>query len=59
MADLMAPAWLAFARSGDPGTPDLPAWPAYDATRRATMIFDLACHTENDPMAEVRKLLDA
>ena len=57
MADYMAPAWLAFARNGDPGTPDLPAWPAYDRAARATMIFDLACRVETDPMSEVRRLL--
>ena len=58
MADLMAPAWLAFARTGDPGTTELPPWPAYDAARRATMIFNLDCKVEDDPMADVRRLLD-
>jgi para-nitrobenzyl esterase len=33
----MQRAWLAFAKSGDPGHEDLPEWPAYDATRRATL----------------------
>ncbi|HEY1449241.1 MAG TPA: carboxylesterase/lipase family protein [Caulobacteraceae bacterium] len=58
MADHMAPAWLAFASRGDPGTPDLPAWPAYDRASRATMIFDLDCRVEADPMSEVRRLLE-
>ena len=36
MADQMAPAWLAFARSGNPATAALPTWPAYDlASSRA------------------------
>ncbi len=59
MADLMAPAWLAFARTGDPNTPALPAWPAYDANDRATMIFDLECKVALDPMAAARKVLQA
>jgi para-nitrobenzyl esterase len=57
MAELMAPAWLAFARSGDPSTSALPAWPAYDAESRATMVFDLEARVENDPLSEIRKLL--
>jgi para-nitrobenzyl esterase len=58
MAELMAPAWLAFARSGDPATPALPAWPAYDAERRATMVFDLEPRLEDDPLSEIRVLLN-
>jgi para-nitrobenzyl esterase len=57
MADLMAPAWLAFARSGHPGVPALPTWPAYDEARRATMIFDLTPRLEHDPLSEVRRAL--
>jgi para-nitrobenzyl esterase len=59
MAELMAPAWLAFARSGDPSTPELPAWPAYETERRATMVFDLEPRLENDPMSEIRTLLSS
>ena len=59
MADHMAPSWLAFARTGDPGTPGLPAWPAYDRASRATMVFDLACRVEADPMSDVRRLLES
>ncbi len=54
LAEAMAPAWLAFARTGDPNTPALPTWPAYDRERRATMIFDLQSHVENDPWPGVR-----
>ncbi|MGH7024554.1 MAG: carboxylesterase/lipase family protein [Caulobacteraceae bacterium] len=57
MAELMAPAWLAFARTGDPSTPDLPAWPPYEAGRRATMVFNLEPHVENDPLSVIRVLL--
>jgi len=53
----MSSAWIAFARSGNPSTDALPEWPAYDAQRRATMVFDAASRVENDPKGEVRRLL--
>jgi para-nitrobenzyl esterase len=53
LARQMSAAWLAFARTGDPG------WPAYDAKARATMIFDLESKVQSDPLPEVRKLLQA
>jgi para-nitrobenzyl esterase len=58
MADLMAPAWLAFARTGNPNTPELPDWPAYEASKRATMVFNLEPRVERDPMAEVRRVME-
>ena len=57
MAEQMAPAWLAFARTGDPASPALPHWPAYEAATRATMIFDLESRVESDPLAEVRRIM--
>ena len=39
--------------------PALPDWPAYDAQRRATMIFNLESTVVEDPMAEVRRVLQA
>jgi para-nitrobenzyl esterase len=59
MADRMSAAWLAFARSGDPSTPALPAWPPYEAGRRSTMIFDLKSRVENDPNPALRQALTA
>ncbi len=56
LAAKMSEAWIAFARSGKPGTPNLPAWPAYDARTRATMVFDNSCTVVNDPGAEERHL---
>ena len=53
VADQMSAAWLAFARTGDPG------WPAYDTKTRATMLFDLESRVVNDPLPEVRKVLEA
>ena len=57
MADQMCPAWIAFARSGAPQTKTLPAWPAYDATRRATMLFNLQSQVADDPRGDERALL--
>jgi para-nitrobenzyl esterase len=53
----MSSAWVAFARTGDPNIDSLPKWPAYDARRRATMVFDSPPRVENDPKGEVRRLL--
>jgi para-nitrobenzyl esterase len=47
----MSAAWLAFARTGDPG------WKAYDAKSRATMIFDLESKVVEDPLSDVRRVL--
>jgi para-nitrobenzyl esterase len=56
MADLMSDAWIAFARTGDPQTPALPAWRPYDSKTRATMIFNSKPKVENDPEAADRLL---
>jgi para-nitrobenzyl esterase len=57
MADQMCPAWIAFARTGAPQIKTLPAWPAYDATRRATMLFNLQSQVADDPRGDERALL--
>jgi para-nitrobenzyl esterase len=57
LSERMQRAWIAFARNGDPNCPELPDWPAYERQRRATMIFNTVCRVDNDPLAEVRKLL--
>lgn len=46
----MMDAWLAFARTGDPG------WPAYEVARRTTQLFGPSCGVEDDPHAEERRL---
>jgi para-nitrobenzyl esterase len=53
-----AGAWAALARAGSPNHKGLPPWPAYTPDRRATMIFDTPCRVENDPVAEVRKIVE-
>ncbi|HYE44385.1 MAG TPA: carboxylesterase family protein [Caulobacter sp.] len=57
MAKQMSAAWLAFARKGDPNTPVLPRWPAYDAAKRSTMVFNLKSRVVDDPYAATRKVV--
>lgn len=52
----MSEAWIAFARSGDPNHGQLPHWPPYDTTRRATMIFDRKTQVADDPDGSERLL---
>ncbi len=49
LASKVSAAWVAFARTGDPNTPALPAWPAYSADKRPTMLFDNQSRVEMDP----------
>jgi para-nitrobenzyl esterase len=57
MAKQLSSAWVAFARTGNPDTPSIPHWPAYDSNTRATMMFDLKSKVVNDPYGDVRKTL--
>ncbi len=57
LADRMAKAWAAFARSGDPNHPGLPKWGTFDTKQRATMVFDNECRVVNDPHGEEQRLL--
>jgi len=43
------------AKTGNPNCAEIPEWPAYDAARRATMIFDTEVRVESDPRSEIRK----
>lgn len=52
----MSDAWIAFARSGNPNHAELPGWPAYTTSDRATMLFNNDCAVANDPGAAQRKL---
>jgi para-nitrobenzyl esterase len=54
LADAVSDAWLAFARTGNPNTPKLPQWPAFNGQDRATMVFDNASAVVNDPIREER-----
>jgi para-nitrobenzyl esterase len=51
-------AWLRFARDGEPGHERLPAWPAYEPGRRATMILGRECALDDAPLEAERLLLE-
>jgi para-nitrobenzyl esterase len=54
MAERLASAWVAFARTGNPNNPQIPEWPAYEAAAKPTMVFDTETRVENDPLARLR-----
>jgi len=55
MCARLASAWIALAKTGKPDNEHIPHWPAYDATTRATMIFDANTRVVNDPRSAIRK----
>ena len=57
LADKVSDAWIAFARRGDPNTPKLPRWPAFDPAKRPTMVFNNQSRVENDPIREQRLVM--
>jgi|KBSMisStandDraft_5_1062788.scaffolds.fasta_scaffold119781_2 para-nitrobenzyl esterase len=59
LAGKMSEAWVSFARTGNPNHPDLASWPAFDTSRRSTMVFDTECRAVSDPYGEERRVLDA
>jgi para-nitrobenzyl esterase len=54
----MQDAWLAFARTADPGCPGLGNWPVY-GDRRETMILEEKCGVEEAPLEEERLIWDS
>jgi para-nitrobenzyl esterase len=58
MADQISPAWIAFARSGNPNNPAIPHWPAYSVAERATMVFDIESKAGKDFRGDERKLME-
>lgn len=57
LATQMSSAWAAFAKKGNPNNAAIPQWPAFDLTTRATMVFDVKSHVDNDPFAEARAIV--
>lgn len=53
-----ARAWAAFARTGNPSTPEL-NWPAYTTENGLVMVFDDECHVEKEPIFAIKALHDA
>ncbi len=54
LAPKVSSAWIAFARTGNPTTKLMPAWPGYSADNRATMVIDNTPRVETDPAHELR-----
>jgi len=54
LANKIQNTWIAFIRTGDPNTVDLPLWPGYNTSQRATMILNLNSALQDDPAREVR-----
>ncbi len=59
VAEAMAGAWIAFARTGSPNAPGLASWPRYDARARSTMLFNETSRAVSDPNGSERALIEA
>jgi len=55
MAKRLASTFVAFAKTGKPDNDQIPHWPAYDPTTRATMVFDAETRVVNDHRSAIRK----
>ncbi|MBB5938575.1 para-nitrobenzyl esterase [Streptomyces zagrosensis] len=51
----MLDAFVAFARTGNPSHPDLPAWPRFRPDRRANMSFGATSRVVDDRLSRVRR----
>lgn len=55
LATAMSGTLIAFGRTGNPNHSGLPQWPAYDLTRRATMIWNTPPRVADDPRGRERE----
>lgn len=58
LAQNMQDAWISFAHTGEPGRIRFAEWSPYDASQRATMIFDAECRMEDAPYETERSFWD-
>jgi para-nitrobenzyl esterase len=59
VADQMCDAWVAFARTGSPGTAALPHWPPYSLSARSVMAFNVKSRLVDDYGREAREFWEA
>jgi para-nitrobenzyl esterase len=59
MAERHSAMLVSFARTGNPDNKLIPAWPAYDPSRRATMVMNNEWRVVNDPYAEEKAAIEA
>lgn len=55
LSEVVQNCWIAFARSGNPGTDTVGTWPGYETASRQTMAFDEEVAVINDPGRESRE----
>ena len=58
LANKMSEAWARFAHTGNPNTPNLPAWNPYTAENGEVMIFDYNCYTRNNPDRKLEEIIN-
>jgi para-nitrobenzyl esterase len=54
----MMDAWIAFARTGDPGHEGVGPWAAYDAAARPTMVFGRESGIQDNPFGDERAAIE-
>jgi para-nitrobenzyl esterase len=55
MCAVLASTWIAFASTGNPNNPQIPDWPAFDPSGRATLVLGRDTRIERDPYRPLRE----
>ena len=58
LSDKMASTLVAFMRTGNPNSGDLPHWPEYTAENGEVMVLNDVSEVKNDPDRECRTILE-
>src|ERR1017187_4068088 len=58
MSTNMSSAWANFARTGNPNHSGIPNWPAFEKSKRSTMVFNTPCMIKDDPEGPGLRLLE-
>ncbi|MFX0093311.1 MAG: carboxylesterase/lipase family protein [Candidatus Hodarchaeota archaeon] len=56
LSKLMMDTWIQFARYGNPNQPNLPEWPVYNLSERATMVLNTSPKVVNGSMKVEREI---